>query len=54
VLAGDAPVELDVPGLRPWDVINAGWLARVRLDPDAYALRVLAERTEQACREVLG
>jgi hypothetical protein len=42
------------PRLRPWDVVNAGWLARFRRPRDPYQLRDLAARTGEACRAVLA
>ena len=42
------------PQLRPWDVVNAGWLARFRRPHDPYQLRDLADDTAAACRAVLA
>jgi hypothetical protein len=53
LLEHNPPADLP-PATRPWDVVNAGWIARVRTDLDDYALRDLAERVERMCRAVLA
>lgn len=50
---GHPVVSLD-SDVRPWHVVNAGWLCRLQTDPDPYDLRELADRAAVACRMALA